>query len=89
MMTTYLLALASLLLVCLLVGMVRVLRGPTVEDRMLTAQLFGTVGVAILVLLSFVSQSFSLLNVALILALLAPLSLLAFVQLVEVKDESA
>ncbi|MFQ3237043.1 MAG: multicomponent Na+:H+ antiporter subunit F [Paraglaciecola sp.] len=89
MMTTYLLTLASLLLVCLLVGMVRVLRGPTVEDRMLTAQLFGTVGVAILVLLSFVSQSFSLLNVALILALLAPLSLLAFVQLVEVKDESA
>jgi multicomponent Na+:H+ antiporter subunit F len=45
------LALILFLLVNLSLGLLRVLRGPSAHDRMLAAQLFGTVGVAVAVLL--------------------------------------
>lgn len=43
---------ALLLLLTLLGGLVRILRGPSPEDRMLAAQLFGTTGVAVLLVLA-------------------------------------
>jgi multicomponent Na+:H+ antiporter subunit F len=79
--TLYLNIVTGLLLVILLAGLVRVMRGPTIADRMLVSQLFGTAGVAILMLLATVQQQTALLNTALVLALLAPLTMIAFVTL--------
>lgn len=75
-------ALAGLMLVLLLsmlAGLWRVLRGPTRADRMLAAQLFGTTGVAILVLMALSAGQRALLDVALTLAVLAAVAVVAFV----------
>ena len=48
--------LSIILLISLLVGVVRIFLGPTQADRMLAAQLFGSVGVAILLLQSAFTQ---------------------------------
>lgn len=72
--------LALFLLVNLAAGMWRVLRGPGVADRMLAAQLFGTTAVAILLLLAEASGNNSLRDVALVFALLAAVTAVAFVK---------
>ncbi len=58
----------------------RVLRGPTAADRMLAAQLFGTTAVAILLLLAEAAGSAALRDVALVFALLAAVTAVAFVR---------
>ena len=70
-MTEFYLALALLLLLLIVVGLIRILRGPTPADRMLAAQLFGTTGVAVVLLLAFATKMPRLLDVALVVALLA------------------
>jgi multicomponent Na+:H+ antiporter subunit F len=70
---------AAFLLLNVLVGLIRVLRGPTQADRMLSAQLFGTAGVAILLLLAQGLSAAALRDVALMLALLSALVAVAFV----------
>ncbi len=74
------LALALFLMLNLGAGMWRVLRGPTAADRMLAAQLFGTTAVAILLLLAEASGSAALRDVALVFALLAAVTAVAFVR---------
>lgn len=71
---------AVVLLGTIVVGLVRVERGPTSADRMLAAQLLGTAGVAILLLLSFGLEMPSLRDVALVFALLAAMTVVAFVK---------
>jgi len=78
-MNGFLVGIAIFLLLTLVAGMVRVVRGPTAADRMLTAQLFGTTGVAILLLLAHVGKTVALLNVTLVFALLAAVVGVAFV----------
>ncbi len=82
-MTVYLTVTIVLLLLILLWGLWPIVRGPTAADRMLAAQLFGTLGVAILMLLATLAQQTAVFNAALVLALLAPLVLIAFVKLAE------
>ncbi|MBW9260981.1 MAG: hypothetical protein K1564_05350 [Candidatus Thiodiazotropha sp. (ex. Lucinisca nassula)] len=60
-----------LLLLSLMLGMIRALKGPSLEDRLLSILLFGTGGVAILLLLSVSMQCTALLDVGLVLVLLA------------------
>lgn len=74
------LALALFLLLNLGVGMWRVLRGPTAADRMLAAQLFGTTAVAVLLLLAQAYANPALRDVALVFALLAAVTAVAFVR---------
>ena len=74
------LALAVLLRLNLGAGMWRVLRGPTAADRMLAAQLFGTTAVAVLLLLAQATGNAALRDVALLFALLAAVTAVAFVQ---------
>jgi multicomponent Na+:H+ antiporter subunit F len=78
-MNEFALAIAIFLLLTLVAGMVRVVRGPTAADRMLAAQLFGTTGVAVLLLLALVSDAPALLDVALVFALLAAVVGVTFV----------
>ena len=88
-MIAYLSFVAALLLFALLAGLWRVMRGPAAADRMLAAQLFGTAGVALLLLSAAVQQQAALLNAALVLALLAPLAVIAFVKLASISQPSS
>lgn len=72
--------LALFLLLNLFAGMWRVLHGPTVADRMMAAQLFGTTVVAILILLAQAYGNPALRDVALVFALLAAVTAVAFVR---------
>jgi len=72
--------LALFLLLTLSAGMVRVLRGPTSADRMMAAQLFGTTGVAILLLLAQGLGEPALRDVALVLALLSGVAVAAYIR---------
>lgn len=74
------LALALLLLLTLAAGLWRILRGPTPADRMLAAQLFGTTAVAVLLLLAEAADQPAVRDVALVFALLAAVTLVAFVR---------
>jgi len=69
---------AGLLLVAMGTSLIRVFRGPTPADRMMGAQLAGTGGIAILLLLAVATQRFEILAVALILALLAAFAVVGF-----------
>ena len=66
-----LLLLLLALMATMLLGLVRVLRGPSMGDRLTSIQLLGTGGVGVLFLLSQLLQLPSLIDVALVLALLA------------------
>ncbi len=79
-MNLFYLAAALFLLGTILLGLVRVLRGPGSGDRMLAAQLFGTTGVTILLLLSLALDASALVDVALVFALLAVVAAVAFVR---------
>jgi multicomponent Na+:H+ antiporter subunit F len=79
-MPTLNLALALLLLLTLAAGLWRILRGPTPADRMLAAQLFGTTAVAVLLLLAEATDQPAVRDVALVFALLAAVTLVAFVR---------
>ena len=62
---------ALLLLLTMVLGFLRALRGPSLQDRMLSVLLLGSGGVGLLLLLAFMLQQPALIDVALILALLA------------------
>lgn len=71
-------SLALFFLLTLLVGMWPVIRGPTAADRMLAAQLFGTIAVAILLVLAELFARPAFRDVALVFALLAAVTAVAF-----------
>lgn len=71
---------AFFLLLTLVAGLWRVLRGPTAADRMLAAQLFGTTAVACVLLLAQAFEHPPLRDVALVFALLAAVTAVAFVR---------
>ncbi|MFP4155813.1 MAG: monovalent cation/H+ antiporter complex subunit F [Halothiobacillaceae bacterium] len=79
-MNAWLLACVLVLVVTILVGLWRVAVGPRQADRMLAAQLMGTTGVAILLLLGQVSGNRALQDVALVLALVSMVASVAFVR---------
>lgn len=74
------LALAFFLLLNIAAGLLRIVRGPASADRMLAAQLFGTTGVAVLLLLAEAQNLPALRDVALTFVLLAVLATVAFVR---------
>jgi len=71
---------ALIILCAIAAGMIRILNGPTAADRMMAAQLFGTCGVAILLLLAKGLGTIVLLDIALVFALLAALASITFVR---------
>ncbi|MFO7551045.1 MAG: monovalent cation/H+ antiporter complex subunit F [Haliea sp.] len=73
-MTLLLDAVAVFLLLMLLLGLLRIWWGPAAADRMLASQLFGTTGVALLLVLAEAQNMPSLRDVALTLALLTVLA---------------
>ena len=76
------------LMLSLSIGLLRILRAPSPEDRMLAAQLIATAGVGTLLLLSLLLNQQALIDVALLLALLAAVAAAAFTgQHEEVRDD--
>jgi multicomponent Na+:H+ antiporter subunit F len=76
----FLLAAAVFVLATVALGLARILRGPEDADRMMAAQLFGTGGIAALLLLGVATEAKAVFDVALTLALLAAFASVAFVQ---------
>jgi multicomponent Na+:H+ antiporter subunit F len=70
-----------LLLLTLAVGLVRALRGPSMQDRMLSILLIGSGGVALLLLMSGYLNMPALIDVSLVLALLAVLAAAALTRI--------
>jgi len=79
-MTQLYFGLAFFLLLTIVIGLLRILRGPGTSDRMLATQLFGTTAVAVLLLLGEASGRKEIQDVALVFALLAALTAVAFVR---------
>jgi multicomponent Na+:H+ antiporter subunit F len=79
---------ALVLLVSMAAGLVRVVIGPSPADRMMAAQLLGTSGIAILLLLSAALEVPALTDVGLIFALLAAVSVAAFTRRRVGQDQS-
>ncbi len=80
MMNAFYFGVALALLLTLVGGMVRILRGPQRGDRMLAAQLFGTTGVAILLVLAQAIATPALRDVALVFTVLAVVNAVVFVR---------
>lgn len=71
---------AVVLLATVAVSLVRTWRGPSAADRMMSAQLIGTSGIGVALLLAAAAGDTSVVDVALILALLAAFAAVAFVK---------
>ena len=69
---------AAYLLLTLMAGVLRAVWGPTRADRMQTAQLFGTGGAGVLILLGLAFKDTALFDIALVLALLSAVVVITF-----------
>lgn len=78
-MTDFLQAAAMFVLATVGLGLVRVRLGPTYADRMMAAQLLGSGGIAVLLLVGAATGTAAVVDVALTLALLAASASTAFV----------
>jgi multicomponent Na+:H+ antiporter subunit F len=86
-MVEFLFATASFVLVMVALGLVRILRGPSIADRIMAAQLLGTGGIATLLLIAAATGVPAAIDVALTLALLAAFASVAFVNGITGPDE--
>jgi len=77
-MSEFVIAAAGFVLTMVALGLVRVLRGPGDADRVMSAQLLGTGGIAGLLLLAAAMRMPAGVDVALLLALLAAFVSVAF-----------
>jgi len=74
-----LLSIAVVILACnLVLSLLAMLRQPAASDRMLSAQLLGTNGVGLMLLLALSQGQPGLIDAALVLALLAAVAVIAF-----------
>jgi multicomponent Na+:H+ antiporter subunit F len=79
-MADFLLGAALFVLAMVALGLLRILRGPKDVDRMMAAQLLGTGGIAVVLLLGVAIDQPTMINVGLTLALLAAFAGIAFVK---------
>jgi multicomponent Na+:H+ antiporter subunit F len=77
-MAEFMLAAAGFVLAMVALGLARITRGPSVADRIMAAQLLGTGGIAVLLLLSQAIPMPGVEDVALVLAVLAAFISVAF-----------
>ena len=81
------LGLAAALMASFSGGALRLLRGPSRADRMMGAQLFGTTGAAIVMVLAVAMDAWVLIDVALVFAALAAVTVIAFVQRADIAED--
>jgi multicomponent Na+:H+ antiporter subunit F len=78
-MTIILFSAAGFILLMIALGLLRILIGPGPADRLMAAQLIGSGGAAVLLLLSAAMQAPAIVDVALMLAILAVFASVGFV----------
>jgi multicomponent Na+:H+ antiporter subunit F len=78
-MANFFMAAAGVVVVAMALGLLRILYGPAAADRMMAAQLIGSGGAAVLLLLGASTATPAVADVALMLALLAAFASVAFV----------
>jgi multicomponent Na+:H+ antiporter subunit F len=88
-MADLLLAAGCFILITVALGLARILRGPTLADRIMAVQLLGTGGIAVLLLVGAATDSGAAIDVALSLALLAAFASAAFAHGVEDHRDTA
>jgi multicomponent Na+:H+ antiporter subunit F len=79
-MDSFLFLIASFILATVAGGLIIILRRPAEVDRIMAAQLLGTGGVAILLILAIATKVSPIVDVALMLALFAAFTTVAFVR---------
>ena len=79
-MDSFLFLIASFILAMVAGGLIIILRRPAEVDRIMAAQLLGTGGVAILLVLAVATKVSPIVDVALMLALFAAFATVAFVR---------
>lgn len=79
-MSDFLFGAAGFVLATAAIGLLVILRRPADVDRMMAAQLVGTAGVAVLLLLAVATGTSPVVDVALMLALFAAFAAVAFVR---------
>ncbi len=85
-MAEFLLGAAAFVLAMVALGLIRILRGPGRADRIMAAQLLGTGGIAVLLLLEQPMTMPAAVDIALVLAVLAAFVAAAFVKSIEAGD---
>lgn len=80
-------AVALFILLTLAAGLLRVLRGPGGPDRLMAAQLAGSGGIAVLLLLAAAMEQPAIIDVALMLGILAVFTSIGFVNWRETGDD--
>ena len=76
-MTMFLTLTLLVLVLSLCIGLIRIFRGPTLEDRIMSVQLMGTTGVGLLLVLGLLLEMPASIDIALVLAMLAAISVVA------------
>ena len=76
-MTLFLTLALIVLILSLCIGLIRIFLGPTLEDRIMSVQLMGTTGVGILLILGLLLDMPASIDIALVLAMLAAISVAA------------
>lgn len=79
-MTTLITVLTLLLLLTLVAGTWRVVIGPTAADRLAAAQVLGTLGIGVLLLIARLAGAPSVRDAALLIALLSLVATMTFVR---------
>lgn len=75
-----------LVLASLLLGFVRVLRGPSLPDRVMALDMIGLASVSVIVLVAIQTDQAILMDAAIALALISFLGTLAFARFIERRD---
>jgi multicomponent Na+:H+ antiporter subunit F len=77
---------AGLIMLTVAVGLARILRGSDDVERLMAVQLFGTGGIAALLLIAYATNVPGVEDVALGLALLAAFATIAFINLIDAEQ---
>ncbi|WP_395339005.1 monovalent cation/H+ antiporter complex subunit F [Ningiella sp. W23] len=85
-MNSFLLVALVLLKLCLIVGLFRVWSSSDKVNGLLAAQLFGTIVITSTLVLGVLSGKSSLIDLSLVLALLASITVIAFLKLADTQD---
>ncbi len=86
-MTTTVLVLATLAVFATMgLALVRALKGPTIYDRILAVNVFGTKTVLIVALITFITGHFDLIDIALVYALINFIAIATILKLVKTRN---
>lgn len=85
-MTTVLVITAMAIFATMAMALVRALRGPTIYDRIVSVNVFGTKTVLVIALITYVTGHPDLIDVALVYALINFIAIITVLKLVKMRD---